>query len=145
MGCRLGFLLQAVVIYDEMSSVRVVRVAWPGGRRALGMFEGEVLAELRVGDGLVTPAAVALAPAVLATTGIGLGPAAPERSPFHEHAVTRRLAALFAPPPLSRWLPAAIPAVLGLIAAVRAVDASREIGRMFDLAMHVWSMHAWSR
>ncbi|WP_239396699.1 hypothetical protein [Frankia sp. CiP3] len=112
------------------------------------MFEGEVLAELRVGDGLVTPAAVALAPAVLATTGIGigLGPAGrAQRSPFHEHAVTRRLAALFAPPPLSRWLPAAIPAVLGLIAAVRAVDASREIGRMFDLAMHVWSMHVWSR
>ncbi|WP_239334541.1 hypothetical protein [Frankia sp. CiP3] len=89
------------------------------------MFEGEVLAELRVGDGLVTPAA-------------------PEVSPFHEHAVTRRVAALLAPPPLSRRLPAAILAVLGLIAAVRVPGASREIGRMFNLAMYVWSMHVWS-
>ncbi|WP_322780989.1 M48 family metalloprotease [Frankia sp. Cas4] len=94
-------------------------------------------------------AAAALARAALATTESSTGTARSGTAPspgaagpamlaFHEHAVTRRVAALLGPPPPSRWLPAVGPAVLGLIAAVCAVEAGREIDRMFDLALYVW-------
>ncbi len=81
-------------------------------------------------------AAVALSRAALA--GIGTDAAAPTVLAFHEHAVSRRVAALLAPPPPPRWLPVVLPAALGLIAAASAVEAGREIERMFDMAMHVW-------
>ncbi|WP_322760290.1 M48 family metalloprotease [Frankia sp. Cr2] len=99
-------------------------------------------------------AAAALARAALATNASGTGTAragtarsgtgpssgatGPAMSAFQEHTVTRRVAALLGPPPPSRWLPAVGPAVLGLIAAVCAVEAGREIDRMFDLALYVW-------
>ncbi|WP_239340573.1 hypothetical protein [Frankia sp. CiP3] len=78
-------------------------------------------------------AAVALTHAALATTDS----AAPTVLAFHEHAVTRRVSALLAPPPPPRWLPAALPAALGLIVAACAVEAGREVERLFELAMHV--------
>ncbi|WP_322748264.1 MULTISPECIES: M48 family metalloprotease [unclassified Frankia] len=81
-------------------------------------------------------AAAALARAALAT--VDTDAAAPSALAFHEHAVSRRVAALLAPPPPLRWLPAVVPAALGLIAAVCAVEAGREVERLFELAMHGW-------
>lgn len=53
-------------------------------------------------------------------------------------AVVQRVEAMLAPAPRSRWGPAAVFALLVAVALTAAIEAERDVERMFELARHLW-------
>ena len=53
-------------------------------------------------------------------------------------AVVQRVEAMLAPAPRSRWGPAAVFALVVTIALSAAIDAERDVERMFEVARHLW-------